>query len=82
MGLGKWVCNPASNYDDYLNYNTDHGCANDNDNDNDHHHCRADYNNNYNNHGCTADNDHHEHGCAYDQFFLVCSGLIDAERSL
>jgi hypothetical protein len=35
MGLGKWVCNPASNYDDYLNYNynynNNHGCTADND---------------------------------------------------
>ena len=35
MGLGKWVCNPASNYDDYLNYNNDHY---------NHNNSRSDYN--------------------------------------
>ena len=67
MGLGKWICNPASNYDDYLNDNNDHGCTDDND----HHHCRA--NNNNDNHHHHDDDYADNHGCAYDQFFLVCS---------
>jgi hypothetical protein len=35
MGLGKWVCNPSSNHDNYIdnnyNYNNNHGCTADDD---------------------------------------------------
>jgi hypothetical protein len=39
LGLGKWICNPASNYDNNINhnynhnynYNNNHGCTADDD---------------------------------------------------